>query len=511
VYVPVTEDTPPNPKLAHIPERDITTPSGRVLTLINPAYMVRQLMEDFAEAYGIKGKITSKEPLWQGNSPDAWERRALNAFEKGGDEIYEFMEMGGVPHLRLMRPLITKEGCLKCHGFQGYEVGDVRGGINVSVPLGGLMAIEKKAILTLIASHALFWLAGTAGIVFAGTRIRGHFSERMKAEEKYRAIYSQAWDGIVLISPDTGRIVDCNASFEELCGKPLNELREMKIWEIRPREKQEAAKKKFHEVVRDMEGSSSELEFEQPDGTIIPIEFVSKVIEIGRERYIQSISRDITERKRSIEKIEQSLMEKEVLLKEVHHRVKNNLQVIMSLLQLQSKSIDDEEITRLFTESKNRVRSMALVHEKLYQSEDFTRIDVEDYLRSLVSDIMASYDASTDRIGFHFETGGASIDLDSLIPCGLIINELASNSIKHAFAGDRRGKINISLKALGEGELELRVSDDGTGLPEGFDAKNASSLGMLIVNALARQLDGVLEIKSPPGTDIRVKFPVKAS
>ena len=128
VYVPATAETPPNPYLSHIPDRDITLPSGKQFTLMNPAYIVRQMMDDFNALYGVKGHITSLNPLNPGNAPDPWERKALAAFEKSEEEAFAVTEQDGERYLRLMRPMVTKAGCLKCHGHQGYKEGDIRGG-----------------------------------------------------------------------------------------------------------------------------------------------------------------------------------------------------------------------------------------------------------------------------------------------------------------------------------------------------------------------------------------------
>ncbi|MBF0185638.1 MAG: DUF3365 domain-containing protein [Magnetococcales bacterium] len=167
VYVPVDERTPASPYLAHIPERDITTPSGRQLTLMNPAYMLRQLMYDHAELYGIRGRITSLKYLNPLNAPDPWESEALQAFEKGSGEIVTFTEMEGERYLRLMQPLVTTEGCLKCHGHQGYQVGDVRGGIGVAVPVAPYQKLANISLIAIVLSHSVIWLLGLLAMSYA--------------------------------------------------------------------------------------------------------------------------------------------------------------------------------------------------------------------------------------------------------------------------------------------------------------------------------------------------------
>jgi len=183
VYVPADERTPPNPHLSHVHEQNIETPSGRQLTLMNPAYMVRQMMEEYSSRYGVKGRITSLKPLRPENAPDQWERAALEQFEQGEDEVAEFAQVDGEPCLRLMRPMVTQTSCLKCHSHQGYEVGDIRGGVSVSVPLAPYLAAERQTRTAMSRTHALIWILGLAGIGGVAWRSRRNTIARERAEE----------------------------------------------------------------------------------------------------------------------------------------------------------------------------------------------------------------------------------------------------------------------------------------------------------------------------------------
>ena len=183
VYVPTDDRTPSNPYLAHVPERDIETPSGRSLTLMNPAYMVRQLNEEFADLYGVAGHLTSLNPLRPENAPDSWEEAALETFEQGEIEVREFTKIDGELYLRLMQPMIAQEGCLKCHGHQGYQVGDVRGGVSVSVPLASYLTKERQTITTHALSLSLLWVLGFAGIGLGWRGLRQSMRERDQAQE----------------------------------------------------------------------------------------------------------------------------------------------------------------------------------------------------------------------------------------------------------------------------------------------------------------------------------------
>ena len=174
VYVEVDPATPPNPGLAHVGERDLTTPSGRRLTLMNPAYMLRQVMGEYAQLYGVQGRITSLKPLNPANAADAWESGALRRFEAGEREVFEVADKDGAPHLRLMHAMVTEQSCLKCHGFQDYRVGDVRGGVGVAVPLEPYLALARENGRLVIGSHVGIWLLGLGGIALVGRRFRAY-------------------------------------------------------------------------------------------------------------------------------------------------------------------------------------------------------------------------------------------------------------------------------------------------------------------------------------------------
>jgi two-component sensor histidine kinase/CheY-like chemotaxis protein len=203
--------------------------------------------------------------------------------------------------------------------------------------------------------------------------------------------------------------------------------------------------------------------------------------------------------------LRKSLEEKEVLLKEIHHRVKNNMQIISSLLSLQSQYIDDEKYLAYFVESQNRVRSMAMVHEKLYQSENLSEINMKDFINSLCNELFLTLQNSDLMVIYDVDASDSSLSIDSAIPCALILNELISNSLKHAF--ERRGEINILFQRHGD-SCRLEIKDNGKGLPDNFDIENSSSLGLQLVFNLVKQLRGSIETKSKEGMQVMIKFPV---
>jgi len=216
------------------------------------------------------------------------------------------------------------------------------------------------------------------------------------------------------------------------------------------------------------------------------------------------ISTNITEQKMAQKELEESLWEKDVLLREIHHRVKNNMQIISSLLNLQIQYVEGEDTVNILKESQGRVKSMAMIHEKLYQSPSFTNIQFKNYVEKLVSDIFYSYGIKDGNIKPKLKIQDLNIGIDTAIPLGLIINELVTNSVKYAFP-EGEGTINIELKSI-SGELELIVGDNGIGLPNHLNIENTRTLGLQLVNSLTQQIDGKIDIQRTHGTKFKIKF-----
>jgi len=218
------------------------------------------------------------------------------------------------------------------------------------------------------------------------------------------------------------------------------------------------------------------------------------------------LQKEIAERGAAEERVKASLAEKEVLLKEVHHRVKNNLQIISTLLDLQSETIKNEEALRAFRESQDRIKAMALIHEKLYESSDIASIDFGKYVNDLSVHLFNSYLIDPGCITLNVDTGGISMGIDRAIPCGLIINELVSNALKHAFPDNRPGEISIRFDVEEDGRITLAVADNGIGMPEGIDPAHSATLGLQLVSMLARQLRGRIEMANNRGTSWEITF-----
>ncbi len=219
----------------------------------------------------------------------------------------------------------------------------------------------------------------------------------------------------------------------------------------------------------------------------------------------QAVGHDITDRKHVEELVVRSLQEKEVMLKEIHHRVKNNLQVVCSLLNLQAKRIADPQTRIMFEESRDRVMSMALVHEKLYQAKDLAHIDFKEYLQRVATGLAATYNQPNVAICVGMDN--VSLNVNVGIPCGLIVNELLSNALKYAFADGRKGTITLGIALNDQGHKRLIVEDDGIGFPAEVDFRNTSSLGLQIVMGLIGQIHGVIELSRAAGSRFAITFP----
>jgi PAS domain S-box-containing protein len=242
------------------------------------------------------------------------------------------------------------------------------------------------------------------------------------------------------------------------------------------------------------------------DGTEFTAEASISTVGVNGGRMFTVILRDVTQRVADAEKIRQELREKESLLREIHHRVKNNLQVVSSLLGLQSRATEDDQTRGMFHESQNRVHSMALLHEILYQSNNLSRVNLPDYIRQIASYLFHSYGIRADRIRLLTNLQKVRLSLDAAVPCGLIVNELISNSLKYAFPDNREGEVRIELDEQPAGMARLIVADNGIGFRSDIDWATSTSLGLRLVRTLAQQLGAAVEVKTSTGTEVRLTF-----
>ena len=321
-----------------------------------------------------------------------------------------------------------------------------------------------------------------------------------RSEEQFRAMMEAMIEPVYICSPDF-RVEYINPAMirrtghsttGENCFKFVNGLDEKCPWCI------------HHKV---QQGEYPELEIVSPKDNRSYHISNSPIVHSDGIISKMAVYRDTTDRKLAEQQLESSLREKEVLLQEVHHRVKNNMQVITSLLRLQAGKIKDKHHTEIFRDAENRVRSMALIHETLYQTKDFANVDFNDYVKTISNHLFKGYSIAPDKVSLKIEIEDTSLGLDNAIPCGLIINELISNALKYAFPEDGIGEIKITLQSINDDQIELTVSDNGIGIPAEIDVEKTESLGLQLVQLLAEnQLDGTLALDRDGGTAFKIRF-----
>jgi PAS domain S-box-containing protein len=323
-------------------------------------------------------------------------------------------------------------------------------------------------------------------------------STRKRLEERFRRVVESAPNAMVMINAAGGiEMVNAQAqhvfgySREELLGQPVEMLVPERFRRHHPRLRASF----FGDPQSRPMGAGRDLYGLKKDGSEFPVEIGLNPLETEEGPMVLSAIVDISDRKHREESIQAALKEKDILLGEIHHRVKNNLQVIHSLLDLQSLKVDDETALQLLRESQNRIRSMSLIHQTLYESKDFARVDFRSFLDTLVPTLVSSYSADPSRITLLIDAAEVSVPINAAIPCGLIVNELISNALKHAFPGGRHGEIRIGLARDESEQVELSVSDNGVGIPEELDLANASTLGLQLVALLADQLSAEILIQ----------------
>ncbi len=529
VYVPVDPKTNtfPNPYL-DVPERDIQTPSGRQLTLMNPAYMVRQMQQDNKGLYGVKGRITSLKPLNPNNAPDEWETRVLQSFERGAREAAEPTTLNGVPYLRAMRAFMTEKGCLKCHGHQGYKVGDVRGGVGAYVELEPYLANERAGIRALGISHAGIWLLGMAGIGFVTlrgmkrARERAAYTEALRQnEERYHQMFEINQAVKLLVEPESGAIIEANHAASQFYGYPREQLRQMKIGDINQLPADEIAA----EMTLAAEERRTYFNFKHrlASGEVRDVEVYSGPISENGRTLLYSIIHDITERKQAqqaLTKRTQDLARSNAELEQfayvASHDLQEPLRMVASYTQLLARRYHDKldqdanDFIAYAVEGANRMQR--LINDLLSFSRVGTRgkpFEATD-CNAVLKDVL-------DNLQMTIEENGASVTFDELptlmadeAQLGQLFQNLIVNAIK--FRGEQAPKIHISAQRSEKG-WQFSVRDNGIGIaPEYFerifvifqrlharDQYPGTGIGLAVCKRIVERHGGHIWVESLPG------------
>jgi PAS domain S-box-containing protein len=347
------------------------------------------------------------------------------------------------------------------------------------------------------------------GVVTDVSDLKSHQDKVQKSEFLLQQIFNKVADALLIIDFETLLIEDGNAKAMQLFAYTEPDfLRKRHLHSMRPA--RESAPAFWTKLLKESGKETTVAETELLDfsgksfwGSLAITSFLQ-----DNRRFILLRITDISRQKETEEHIIQSLHEKEILIQEIHHRVKNNMAVISSLLQLQSGYIKDERLAEVFRDSQSRIKSMALIHEKLYQSSTLARVEMESYIKELTRTLYYTYKGGKIHLDVNTLAQNVFLDINSAVPCGLIINEVFSNACKHAFKGRSNGKININF--VREGDFyELEIKDDGIGMPAGTNFAKFQSLGMNLVQALASQLGASLDYLQESGFGIRLRFQEK--
>jgi PAS domain S-box-containing protein len=374
------------------------------------------------------------------------------------------------------------------------------------------------------ASAAVVRDASGRGISMHGVNF--DITDRKRAGEQFRLALEAAPTGMLMMN-EAGTIVLVNAQIEALFGYRRDELLgqglEMLVPERLRAHHPGLRRAFFGDPKTRLMGAGRELYGLRKDGTEVPIEIGLNPLHTSEGHFVLSSIADVTERKRTQQglqavnaELEQrvrsrtsELKERESLLQEIHHRVKNNLQTISSLINMQIRGLDDESSRAALRDCQSRVVTMAQIHEMLYQSSDYARVPFARYARDLAARVLSASGILAGTVALDFELAELALPVEQAIPCGLILNELVANSLKHGFPNGARGTIRVALR-LADQSVVLSVGDDGIGMPPALDLENLTSLGMQLVRTLVEQLEGRLEIIRVPGCTFRIAFPVES-
>jgi PAS domain S-box-containing protein len=532
VFVPVTSRTQPNPYLSHMPEYIINTVGGAQLTLVNPEYMIRQVYELQTTRYGALGHITSLDPMRQENAADPWETEALISFEAGATEISSMEKINGEQYFRLMRPMVTEDGCLRCHAAQGYAEGDIRGGISVSVPMAPLLAINRGAIFMLALAHGVLWSLGLLGVFAGSYRMKEAIREREQAEARTAAIIDNMLDGLITLD-ENGTIESLNAAAsgifgygsEEVVGRNIDVLVKLSTLE----QTGEIIQSNLHLDIREAMGGQRELIGRRKDAITFPLEMSLSEMWIGPKHLVIATVRDLTNEK--IRKAEALRAGQLAAIGElaagVAHEINNPIngiinytQILMDMAESElDRDPEREEIMGRIIKEGDRIA--VIVRNLLNFARQHDEVEQEVRIDAVLKDSISLLSYQIQKAGINIKVNMPA-DLPTIQgnPQQLrqVFLNLLSNSVyalNLRYQGQNKGKnleIASSLVSLaGKDFIRTEVIDWGGGIPEDvldrvfdplFSTKpsgKGTGLGLSISQGLVREHHGYLRLESVAG------------
>ncbi|MBU0481798.1 MAG: DUF3365 domain-containing protein [Proteobacteria bacterium] len=542
VFVPITERTKPNRYLSHIPEYMVETLTGNKLTLVNPEYMIRQVYEMQTTELGVLGHITSLDPIRHENAADPWEEKALEAFEEGVQEVSAIEDIDGSPYLRLMRPMVTEKGCLKCHALQGYVEGDIRGGISVSVPMAHLNALSRKDILVFSFGHICLWVLGILGMFLGSSRVSLSIREREEAENRLRTIIDNMFDGLVILGED-GLIDSVNSAAAKMFGYKTESLIDLDVAVLAD------GLKEFGEPGSGTEGEVDivvggprEIKGRRKDGSAFPLEISVSRMEFGSKNYYIVMVRDISDEK--IRKAEALQAGKLAAIGElaagVAHEINNPINGVINYAQImkdecvESGNCEFGELLGRVIKEGERVAGIVRNLLSFARQRDE---DVDDiHLKEIVADSISLVMHQLTKEGIVTEVDVPE-DLPALrgnpqqlqqVFLNLLSNARYALNEKYPVADkNKRLEIRSKLVDLGDGDMiRTTFKDYGCGISPDiidnifdslFSTKppgQGTGLGLSISRDLIRDHNGYLHVESVLGdhttvtVDLLVKRPI---
>jgi len=541
LFVPISRETPPNPYLQDMVEEPrVHTTSGQELALVNPEYMIRQVYELQTSDHGALGHITSLNPIRAANAADPWEREALADFEKGSDEVWTMDKIKGKEYFRLMRPMVTEGGCLKCHAQQGYEVGDIRGGISVSLPMQLPRELFFKEIFTLSLAYGALWLLGLLGIFLGSFRVAASIRERELAETHLRAIIDNMLDGLITLN-EQGDILSLNSSAARMFGYTAAEAvgRDIRLLIRFPESRKEAEACSPMMDIQMAMGTVREFAGLRRDGTTFPLEISVSSMRRDRETIFIIMGRDITEEE--VHKAEALRAGQMAAIGElaagVAHEINNPVNGIINYSQVLLDSMDEERdgtswdlLSRIIKESE---RVATIVRNLLAFARQRDEIVEELQIRTIIVE-------SVELLLYQFNKDGINVDIDvpEDLPClqgnpqqlhQVFLNLLtnARYALNQRYKGQSPDKrIAIRSRLISPGGrpfIRTTVTDWGIGIPQDiidrifdtlFTTKppgEGTGVGLSISKGLVRDHEGHLTLESVSGdhTTATVDLPVR--